>query len=340
MAPLSARLADAQLPPLDATIPPWPGRRVRVGDADIFVRTTPSGPDAQPALFVHGLGGASTNWTDFAGQLAPWLAVESLDLSGFGRSAAAPGGDYSIGAHKRTVVRYLEESGRGPVHLIGNSMGGLISILIAARRPDLVRTLTLISPAVPDLRPRRLGTDPLLAVALLPGTVPLVKRRLRRFTPEARARAIINLCFANPAAVPPNRVTEAADEIRARDDMQWATDALIRSLRGLVGTYFVRRSRGIWTRMAEIEAPSLVVWGGRDRLVDPGLAPRVAATIPDARLLVLDELGHVAQLEDPVTTARAVLGLLEDAGSGRPAEVATPQVLRSVDPSATQGVAP
>jgi hypothetical protein len=92
--------------------------------------------------------------------------------------------------------------------------------------------------------------------------------------------------------------------------------------------------------MAEIEAPSLVVWGGRDRLVDPGLAPRVAATIPDARLLVLDELGHVAQLEDPVTTARAVLGLLEDAGSGRPAEVATPQVLRSVDPSATQGVAP
>jgi pimeloyl-ACP methyl ester carboxylesterase len=211
------------------------------------------------------------------------------------------------------------------VHLVGNSMGGLISILIAARRPDLVRSLTLISPAVPDLRPRRLGTDPLLAVALLPGTAPLVRRRVRRFTPEQRARAIINLCFAQPSTVPPHRITEAANEIRTREDMHWATEALIRSLRGLVGTYFVRRSRGVWERMAAIEAPSLVVWGARDRLVDPALAPRVADTIPDARLLVLDDIGHVAQLEDPVTTARAMLGLLEDLPAETPGHDATPQ---------------
>jgi pimeloyl-ACP methyl ester carboxylesterase len=325
MASKPARLADTELPALDLSIPPWPGRKVRVGDAEIFVRTTPSAAGAEPALFVHGLGGASTNWTDFAAQLAPWLAIECLDLPGFGRSAEAPARDYSIGAHKRTVVRYLEQSGRGPVHLVGNSMGGLISILIAARRPDLVRSLTVISPAVPDLRPRRLGTDPLLAVALLPGTAPLVRRRIRRFTPEQRARAIINLCFAQPSEVPPHRITEAANEVRARDDMHWATEALIRSLRGLVGTYFVRRSRGVWERMSTIEAPSLVVWGARDRLVDPALAPRVAETIPDARLLVLDDIGHVAQLEDPVTTARAMLALLEDLPAEAPGLDATPQ---------------
>ncbi len=329
MASSPARLSTADMPPLDSSIPPWPGHRVHVGDAQIFVRSTPSSPSAEPALFVHGLGGASTNWTDFAAQLMPWLSIEALDLSGFGHSGAAPGRDYSIGAHKRTVVRYLEQSGRGPVHLFGNSMGGLISILVAARRPDLVRTLTVISPAVPDLRPRRLGTDPLLAVALLPGTTPLVKRRIRRLTAEQRARAIINLCFANPSAVPPNRVTEAATEIRARDDMNWATEALIRSLRGLVGSYVVRRSRGVWTRMAEIKAPTLIVWGARDRLVNASLAPRVSATIPDSRLLLLDRAGHVAQLEDPVTTARAVLGLLEDVGNdaaGRDATSQTPAV--------------
>jgi pimeloyl-ACP methyl ester carboxylesterase len=78
--------------------------------------------------------------------------------------------------------------------------------------------------------------------------------------------------------------------------------------------------------MAAVTAPTLVVWGGRDRLVNVALAPRVAGTIPDARLLVLPDVGHVAQLEDPVTTARAALGLLED--------------VRRVERPAGEGVAP
>jgi len=325
MAPAPARLSTTQLPPLDPSIPPWPGHIVPLSGGDVHVRTTPSAPGAEPALFVHGLGGASTNWTDFAGQLAPWLAIDALDLHGFGRSSPAPGRDYTIRAHKRTVIEYLERSGRGPVHLFGNSMGGLISLLIAARRPDLVRTLTVISPAVPDLHPRRLGTDPLLAVALLPGAEPLVRRRIRRYTPEQRARAMIKLCFADPDSVPPHRVAEAVDEIRTRDGMYWSMDALIRSLRGLVASYVSRRSGGVWSRISLVNAPTLVVWGDRDRLVDPALARRVAASIPGSRLLVLEGIGHVAQLEDPVVTARAALALIEDARGATPASDATPQ---------------
>jgi pimeloyl-ACP methyl ester carboxylesterase len=307
-----ARLSATPLPPLDVSVPPWPGRRVRVGAAELFVRATPSG--GEPALVVHGLGGASTNWTDFAGQLAPWLAIEALDLPGFGRSGPAPGRDYSMGAHARTVIRYLDESARGPVHLVGNSMGGVISILMAAQRPDLVRTLTLTSPAVPDLRPRRLRTDPLLTVALVPGTSGLIRRRIVRYPADARAQAVIGLCFAEPSRVPPSRLAEAVEEIELRDGYSWATDALLRSLRGLVRSYLATGRRSLWTQMAAITAPTLVVWGERDRLVDVTLAPRVARTIPGARLLVLPDVGHVAQLEDPVTTARAALALLEDVG--------------------------
>ena len=263
---------------------------------------------------VHGLGGASTNWTDFAGQLAPWLAIEALDLPGFGRSGPAPGRDYSMRAHVRTVTRYLDESARGPVHLVANSMGGVISILIAAQRPDLVRTLTLTSPAVPDLRPRRLRADPLLTLALVPGTGGLIRRRIVRYPADARAQAVIDLCFAEPSRVPPSRLAEAIEEIELRDGYSWATDALLRSLRGLVRSYLVTGRRSLWAQMAAITAPTLVVWGGRDRLVDAALAPRVAQTIPGARLLMLPDVGHVAQLEDPVTTARAALALLEDVG--------------------------
>ena len=319
-----ARLSSAPLPPLDVSVPPWPGRRVRVGAAELFVRATPGG--GEPALLVHGLGGASTNWTDFAGQLAPWLAIEALELPGFGRSGPAPDRDYSIEAHAGTVTRYLDQSARGPVHLFGNSMGGVISILIAAQRPDLVRSLTLTSPAVPDLRPKRLRVDPMLAFALVPGTGGVIRRRIVRYPADARAQAVIGLCLADPSRVPPNRLAEAVEEIELRDGYSWSTDALLRSLRGLVRTYLVTGRRSLWTRMAGIRAPTLVVWGGRDRLVDVALAPRVARTIPGARLLLLPDVGHVAQLEDPVTTARAALALLED--------------VRRVDRAAEEGVAP
>jgi pimeloyl-ACP methyl ester carboxylesterase len=57
-----------------------------------------------------------------------------------------------------------------------------------------------------------------------------------------------------------------------------------------------------------------VLWGDRDRLVDPRLAPRLAAAVPGARLRLLEGVGHVAMLEAPEATARAVLGLVEDAG--------------------------
>jgi pimeloyl-ACP methyl ester carboxylesterase len=64
-----------------------------------------------------------------------------------------------------------------------------------------------------------------------------------------------------------------------------------------------------------VKVPSLVVWGDQDRLVDPLLAPRLAAVLPDARLQVQEGIGHLAMLEAPQPTARAVLALAEDAGA-------------------------
>ena len=108
-----ARLSDAPLPPVDPSIPPWPGEKVRLGGVDLFVRRTP-GPagGGEPALYVHGLGGASTNWTDYAALLATRLDGEALDLPGFGESGPAPvHGGYGWPAQTRTVIAYLEHRG-------------------------------------------------------------------------------------------------------------------------------------------------------------------------------------------------------------------------------------
>ena len=313
----AARLSDTPLAAVDG-ITTWPGRTVEVAGQQLFVRTTPAGrDDAEPALFVHGLGGAATNWTDYAGLLRETLAIEAIDLPGFGRSGPALDNDYSLEAHARTVIDYLDLSGRGPVHLVANSMGGAISLIVAARRPDLVRTLTVISPAVPDLKVRAhaLKTDWRMGLLIVPMLGMVVQRKLGKAPVESRVKGTIALCFADPSRLSPERYEEAVAEARDRIGRPWNELAMLRSTRALVRSQFLKNRAG-WAQMRSIKAPTLVLWGDQDRLVASDLAPFVAAAVPDARLLVLEHVGHVAMMEDPVTSARATLALIEDSRVG------------------------
>ena len=303
----TAALSRDPLPALPAHVPPWPGEQ----RGDVFVRTGPVGGH-EPALMVHGLGGSANNWTDLVALLAARVDSEAMDLPGFGHSPPPPSTEgYRLGAHARAVVRRIEERGAGPVHLFGNSLGGAVCTLVAAKRPDLVRTLTLVSPALPDLRPQR-GGDPRMPLLLLAGLDVLARRQLARTSPEQRARGVVAMCFADPSRVSAQRIAESVAEVRRRSGLAHDGDAFTRSLRGLVGSYLARGPRAIWRQAATIQAPTLLVWGVHDRLVSVSLAPRAADTVPDARLLVLDDCGHVAQMERPDLVARAVLAMLDE----------------------------
>src|SRR3954467_11900885 len=190
-----AILADdgVLLPDGDAP-PPWPARRVVIGGAMLHVRDTPATPPGpEPAVYVHGLGGSSQNFTDLAALLADRFDGQAVDLPGFGYSDPSP--RYSIPAFAATLIDYLDDSGRGPVHLIGNSLGGSISVRVAALRPDLVRTLTLISPAMPFLNPRRTAQGPVLPLLALPGADRLFAWGMARLTVEEMAEEVLAACF-------------------------------------------------------------------------------------------------------------------------------------------------
>ena len=299
-------------------VPHWPGGLVSLGDHRVYVRRAPA-PEisegaaaAEPALFVHGLEGSSRNWTDLIDLLRSRLACEAVDLPGFGDSPPRPDGRYSIAALAQTVIALIGKQ-RGPVHLIGNSLGGAVCVRVAAARPELIRTLTLISPALPDSRPR---LDLLrFPVISLPRVGARLIRQYQVLPPERRVADVITTCYSDPALFSQARFATEVAELTRRDSLGYAAAVLTGSVRTLTAEFLRKGRRSAWRDAARVTAPSLVIYGSRDRLVDARMAGRAAHQFKDAKIVVLPRTGHVAHMEHPGLVA-AEIGILLAAGQG------------------------
>jgi pimeloyl-ACP methyl ester carboxylesterase len=305
-------LYPGPLPPLRPDRPPWPGNIQHSGGVALNVRQTPGPERGELAVYLHGLGGSSTNFTDLAGLVGNRLPGMAIDLPGFGRSAPPEGFDYALDSQAEVITTFLAGLGGEPVHLVGNSMGGVVALLVAARHPQQVRTLTLLAPAMPDLRmdPRRMS-DPRVALTLLPVIGNWARQLLIEVPPEEQIERALRLCFADPSAVGAVRRAEAVQECVERAALTWAVAALRLSMQQLTRSWVVPGSRSLWRVAAQVKAPAAVVWGAADKLVSVRKAPRTAAALPRGRLFVLPRTGHVPQIERPTSVARAMLGMID-----------------------------
>ncbi|MGI5402747.1 alpha/beta fold hydrolase [Streptomyces sp. CA-135486] len=286
-------------------------RSVELPGLTLRVRSRPPArAGLPPALYVHGLGGSSLNWSSLMLLLEDVVDGEAIDLPGFGDSPPPDDGNYSITAHARAVIRHLDAAGRGPVHLLGNSLGGAVSTRVAAVRPDLVRTLTLVSPALPELRVQRSAVP--TALLALPGVALLFTRLTKDWSAEQRTKGVLELCYGDPARVGDEALRNAVEEMERRTQLPYFWDAMARSARGIVDAYTLGGQHGLWRQAERVLAPTLLVYGGRDQLVSYRMARKAAAAFRDSRLLTLPDAGHVAMMEYPDTVALAFRELLDD----------------------------
>jgi len=277
------------------------------------------GPATGPAVvLVHGLGGSHLNWDLFAPLLTGHARVWALDLPGFGRSE--PGErTASVSANAATLQRFLAEVVGEPAVLIGNSMGGMLSILATGERPEAVTGLVLLDPAVPG--PRR-AVDPLVALMFLIYAVPFLGERFLRVrrtrsTDVARVREMLVLCGIDPDDVPPEVIDRSVTLLEEREDVEGMDRAFLVAARSLLRLLVdPRRYR---TAMASIEVPVLLVHGDRDRLVPVAAARDIARRHPAWRYLELPDVGHVPQLQVPERLAADVLGWLDETAEIRAA---------------------
>jgi pimeloyl-ACP methyl ester carboxylesterase len=259
----------------------------------------PQRPGAAPALLVHGLGGSSLNWTGLMPELADTVDQWAPDLPGFGESP--PGRLHTVDAYVDLVVEYIEVLGR-PAHVVANSMGGLISVLAAARRPDLVTSLALVSPAMPHLRQPSAARS--MAVLAVPRVGERLLARINHMPPEDQVRRLADVLFGDPNVVDPDGFDLAVAERARRMEQGYGDTVLLESLRSIVRYYALPRSA--WAAAREVSCPTLVLLGARDTLVGSSTAKRWRRVVPRAQVVTLPSTGHVAMMERPAEVASLI----------------------------------
>jgi pimeloyl-ACP methyl ester carboxylesterase len=292
-------------------------RTVDLGGAVHYVDF--GGPDGAPTVvLVHGLGGSHLNWDLFAPLIRDRARVLALDLPGFGRSE--PGGRRTtVQDNVRVLDRFLAEVAGTPAVLVGNSMGGMISILQTAASPRSVNGLVLLDAAVPG--PRR-ALDPLVAFTFAVYAIPMVGERFlalrrKRSTPLRQVRDMLQLCGVDPDALPVGTIDRSVDLIDRREDVPAMDKAFLSAARSLLRLLVdPRRYRAA---MASITVPVLMVQGDADRLVPVAAARDIARRHPGWRYLELPGVGHVPQLQVPEQVAGEFLAWLDETAGARAA---------------------
>jgi pimeloyl-ACP methyl ester carboxylesterase len=270
--------------------------------------------DAPVVVAVHGLGGSSVNWAAIAPLLTDRCRVLAPDLAGHGLTQSLGRGT-TITANRALLHRFVRSVVGGPVILMGNSMGGMLSLLEAGVARELVSGLILVDPALPMVPAR---PDPTVTALFAMYATPLVGKllmsRRRQWTPEAAVKATLTLCCVDITRIPSDVMTQHVTMAHRRTKFAGTEKDFLVAARSVVSTAGYFRGQSYRRTMRSIQAPVLMLHGVRDRLV-PLAAARAAARLnPSWRLVELPDVGHVPQLETPRETATEILDWLDSAG--------------------------
>jgi len=274
------------------------------------------GPADGPLLVcVHGLGGSHVNWVAIGPELAKTCRVLALDLAGHGRTPLA-GRSPGVHANRRLLHRFLSEVVRGPVILIGNSMGGMISLAEAAEAPGEVSGLVLVDPALPLARTGKL--DRVVASRFLGGMIPglgerVMARRRGAQTPEEVAVETLAVCCVDYQRVPLPVYEATVRVVEERHGHPEVATAYLGAARSLMGVMALKRAYN--KRMRSLLQPVLLLHGDHDRLVPLAAAEEAARANPRWRFEVAKDIGHVPQLEAPDWTTEKILDWLATEGA-------------------------
>ena len=250
-----------------------------------------TGPkDAPVLLLLHGFGSSLQTWDTWSTQLEQRYRVIRLDLPGFGLTGPSPVHDYSEQNDLATLTQFVDKLGLLNFSIIGHSMGGKMAWSLAASVPDRVKALVLMAPdGFPDTKD--IGTKPYA----MPSIMGVIKFSL----PKYLVRKSIEPAFFDAKALDDSLVNRYYDMLRAP---------------GVRAAILERANQTIYTdpvpRLKKITAPTLLIWGEQDQMIPSSNAQSYANVLAISQTMLLPNLGHLLQEEQPDVAVKLVTDFL------------------------------
>ena len=262
-------------------------KKVSINKFEIVYSETGKGV---PILLLHGFGGDKDNWTRMAPYLYRQYRLIAPDLPGFGESSRLGDENYAVSLQIERVKEFKEKVGLGKVHIVGNSMGGAIAAAYTLKYPDDILTLTLIDSAGVTS-----PTKSELTLELEKGNNPLLVKDAADFD------RLMSFNFHKKPYIP-DSIKEYFAE-RAVKNRKF-NEKIFSDIRG--------EPNQVEPNLAKLKAPTLILWGDRDRVIHPDSARVFNKGITDSKLILFKDCGHIPQLERPRDTATAIQDFIKD----------------------------
>ncbi len=287
--------------PLQQLIVRWalpPSDFIDLGGQLIHLRDQGPADDPLPIVLLHGTSASLHTWEGWVRELQKTRRVISFDLPGFGLTGPAEGGkfsgDYSEAADVGITVALLDHLKLSRVVLGGNSLGGEIAWQLAAAQPSRVAALILVDAGGYASAPQS------IPLAFKLARLPLLGQLSHFVLPRSLVESSVRNVYGDPAQVSAE-VVDRYFELALREGNRAALQQRFEQMR-------TGQDAG---RIKTLKLPTLILWGGRDRLIPPENGLAFARDIAGSRLVTFPALGHVPQEEDPAATLVPVQAFLQ-----------------------------
>ena len=288
-----SRAPDWPVESLVARWAPPPSDFVDVNGQLVHLRDVGPRDDPEPLVLVHGTAASLHTWEGWVRALRPQHRIISFDLPGFGLTGPSVAGDYGGDADARFVLDLMDQLKVQRFAIGGNSLGGEVAWRTALKAPQRVTRLILVDAVGPAAH----GALPLGALA---ARVPLLDGLFASVLPRPLVVASLRQAYGDPAKVSAELVDRHYELLLREGNRRALVHRLKQASRG-----------GDAAQLQQLKLPTLILWGGRDRLIPQSAARQLHESIAGCELRVFDDLGHVPHEEDPLRTAAAVRAFLQ-----------------------------
>jgi abhydrolase domain-containing protein 6 len=267
-------------------------KSVIIGDHEVvYLVREGNFQDAETIILFHGFTAEKNNWPRFTRHINHDFRVIAIDWPAHGESTFLEGGDYTLSNQADRLSDFMEKLGIEKAHLVGNSMGGAIAANFASRHPSKVETLTLMNSGGAD----NPDTESEIEIAMRQGKNPLLVKEPKEF------QRAFGLAMEKPPFLP-WPIGDAMANVAAERYTRFLT--VFKQVHGGV----TNREYGY---LRQIQAPTLIMWGTNDRILDVGNAQIFSAEIPNSKTIIYEGVGHMPMLEVPAQSAADIVQFIE-----------------------------